>query len=111
MRHALAPLVALGVAFSAVLWAGLDARTRRTARAGEEHVVRETMRVLPGPDLALAGGARHLRFLSLEEPSAAFADLPASLDSDPAGGAVAPPIAVWTDEARARGDIEVRHVR
>lgn len=41
---------------------------------------------LPAPDLALAGGARHLRMPSLEERSAAFHDSPGLLDMDPAGG-------------------------
>ncbi|MCS6902399.1 MAG: hypothetical protein RMJ98_22350 [Myxococcales bacterium] len=51
--------------------------------------------LLPWPDLAVASGARHLRFLSLEEPAAAFSEGPASLDMDPAGGCMAPPYAVW----------------
>ncbi len=57
-------------------------------------------RVLPWPDLALATGARHLRFVSLEEPGAAFSDGPATLDAEPAGGAIAPPRAVWVEMAR-----------
>lgn len=52
--------------------------------------------LLPWPDLAVASGARHLRFLSLEEPGAAFADGPATLDTDPADGAIAPPRALWS---------------
>lgn len=56
--------------------------------------------VLPWPDLAVAAGARHLRFLSLEEPGAAFADGPASLDADPAGGCLAPPRQVWAEEGQ-----------
>lgn len=59
-------------------------------------------RALPWPDLALGGGARHLRFLSLEEPWAAFADAPGALDPEPAGGSIAPPAAVWAQE-RALG--------
>jgi hypothetical protein len=51
---------------------------------------------LPTGDLALSGGARWLRSPSLEEPSAAFADGPAVMDPDPAGGAMAPPIEVWS---------------
>ena len=41
---------------------------------------------LPAPDLALAGGARHLRMPSLEERWAPFEDSPGLLDVDPAGG-------------------------
>lgn len=51
--------------------------------------VEPAMRVavrLPAPDLALAGGARHLRMPSLEEPGAPFHDSPGLLDLDPAGG-------------------------
>jgi hypothetical protein len=50
---------------------------------------------LPAADLAVTGAARHLRFLSLEEPNAAFSDLPASLDLDPADGLIAPPVELW----------------
>jgi hypothetical protein len=50
----------------------------------------------------VASGARHLRFLSLEEPGAAFADGPAALDTDPAGGCIAPPRGVWVEEAAGR---------
>ena len=57
------------------------------------------MHLLPAPDLSFAGSARHLRFPSLEEPGAAFADAPAAPDLDPAGAAVAPPTAVYTDIA------------
>jgi hypothetical protein len=66
--------------------AALEARRLPLASVG---------RLLPWPDLAVASGARHLRFLSLEEPVAAFADGPATLDADPAGGSIAPPRAVW----------------
>lgn len=58
--------------------------------------------LLPWPDFAVASGARHLRFLSLEEPGAAFADGPAALDTDPAGGCIAPPRGVWVEEAGGR---------
>lgn len=78
-----APLLA---ALSAWQRSSLEARRLPLASVG---------RLLPWPDLAVASGARHLRFLSLEEPAAAFADGPASLDADPAGGSVAPPRAVW----------------
>jgi hypothetical protein len=57
---------------------------------------------LPSGDLALSGGARWLRYPSLEEPGAAFADGPALPDPDPAGGAMAPPREVWMEGARRR---------
>lgn len=48
--------------------------------------VRAVAARLPAPDLALAGGARHLRMPSLEEQWAPFEDSPGLLDVDPAGG-------------------------
>jgi hypothetical protein len=63
----------------------------RRARVADAHAVSELAPRLPGGDLALSGGARWLRFPSLEEPNAAFADGPAVPDPDPAGGAMAPP--------------------
>lgn len=56
-------------------------------------------------DLALNSGARWLRHPSQVEPAAAMADLPAALDSEPAGGAIAPPVEVLGAGARA---VEVR---
>lgn len=55
-------------------------------------------------DLALNSGARWLRHPSQVEPAAAMADLPAALDSEPAGGAIAPPVQVLGAGAR---DVEV----
>jgi hypothetical protein len=57
---------------------------------------------LPTSDLALSGGARWLRAISLEEPGAAFADGPALPDPDPAGAAMAPPVELWSATAAAR---------
>jgi hypothetical protein len=69
---------------------------------------------MPAPDLAFAGSARHLRFPSLEEPGAAFADAPGAPDLDPAGAAVAPPKAVYsqveTPAPRARVSRPLRQV-
>jgi len=67
------------------------AKVRRAA------AITAVSRLMPGADLSLAGAARHLRFPSLEEPGAAFTDAPASLDKDPAGGALAPPIDVYSE--------------
>jgi len=55
-------------------------------RSFETGAARTLAARLPAPDLALAGGARHLRMPSLEERSAAFHDSPGLLDVDPAGG-------------------------
>lgn len=69
----------------------VDARMRRADRLASAPAISAVSRRLPAGDLALSGGARWLRFPSLEEPGAAFADGPASPDPDPAGGAMAPP--------------------
>jgi hypothetical protein len=79
-----------------------DARARRAGREREDVAVRLLSHRLPSADLALSGGARWLRFPSLEEPGAAFADGPATPDPDPAGGMMAPPAEVWAAEAARR---------
>lgn len=77
----------------------VDARARRAARAADAPALSAISARLPTSDLALSGGARWLRAPSLEEPSAAFADGPALPDPDPAGGAMAPPVDVWSAAA------------
>jgi len=91
-------LLACALVLTAVL-AGIamDAHARVTRRRAEQGAIDTVARVLPGADLALAGASRHLRFPSLEEPGAAFADGPATPDVDPAGGAIAPPIEVYVE--------------
>ena len=99
MTSTRAPLSALGGAalvLAAVAW---HAQGRTAARVREQPAIDAVMRLLPAPDLSFAGSARHLRFPSLEEPGAAFADVPAGPDLDPAGAAVAPPTAVYADIA------------
>lgn len=76
-----------------------DARARRAARRADEPVLSTVAVRLPTSDLALSGGARWLRAPSLEEPGSAFADGPALPDPDPAGGAMAPPVEVWSAAA------------
>ncbi len=73
----------------------LDARARRAESARHDEEVHALVQRLPSGDLALSGGARWLRSISLEEPGAAFADGPALPDPDPAGAAMAPPVEVW----------------
>lgn len=99
MTYARARLVAVALVISPVLViAGLsyDARARRAEKAKEAPAIDALARRLPTSDLALSGGARWLRAVSLEEPGAAFADGPASPDPDPAGAAMAPPIELWS---------------
>jgi len=99
MTSARAPLLALAIEAVLLVVVFTHAHARETKRRGEQPAIDALSRSLPGSDLSLAGAARHLRFPSLEEPGAAFADLPASPDLDPAGGAVAPPIDVYTASA------------
>lgn len=81
----------------------VDARSRRAHRQAQAPALELISVRLPTSDLALSGGARWLRAPSLEEPGAAFADGPALPDPDPAGGAMAPPVQVWSAiEERAR---------
>src|SRR5882724_14291 len=93
--HWRAPFLWLGVEAVVLASLALHARQRENQRAADEPAIAAVSRLVPGADLALAGAARHLRFSSLEEPGAAFADGPASLDTDPAGGAMAPPIEIY----------------
>jgi hypothetical protein len=69
----------------------LDAGRRR-ARARQALGVRTAAaRVLGMPDLVLSSSSRWLRHPSQAEPGAPFADVPASLDTDPGGAVVGPP--------------------
>jgi hypothetical protein len=79
----------------------VDAHVRRGHRDAQRGAIRAVAPRLPAGDLALSGGARWLRFPSLEEPGAAFADGIAIPDPDPAGGAMAPPVDAWVTSARA----------
>lgn len=102
MTSARSPLLALAI--EAVLLVGVfaHAHARESKRRAEQPAIDAVSRFLPAGDLSLAGAARHLRFPSLEEPGAAFADAPASPDLDPAGGALAPPIDVYAASAVER---------
>jgi hypothetical protein len=80
---------------------GIDADARRRTRSADQPAIDALAPYLPASDLALSGGARWLRFPSLEEPGAAFQDGPALPDPDPAGGAMAPPTEVWSAEIRS----------
>lgn len=71
----------------------------RSRRQADAPAIAEIATRLPSGDLALSGGARWLRFPSLEEPGAAFADGPAVPDPDPAGGMMAPPRELYRERA------------
>jgi hypothetical protein len=100
MTSARTPLLLLISVVVILASLGVHAKARRSERDHEQPAVLAISAVLPGADLAMAGGARHLRFPSLEEPSAAFSDGQALPDLDPAGGAIAPPIGVYVETAR-----------
>lgn len=87
------PIVSLAL----VVGVSLDAGRLRARRDAAQ--VREVGRVLPAPDLALSPGARHLRHPTAEEPWAAFADGPATRDSEPSGGMLAAPAAAYVEHA------------
>ena len=108
MSHALSRRVALALIVSpALVIAGLgyDAHARREAKTHEAVAIDTVARRLPTSDLALSGGARWLRAISLEEPGAAFADGPALPDPDPAGAAMAPPIELWSKAGAAAAPV------
>jgi hypothetical protein len=98
-KPVLLALAALALLLGAML---ADAHVRRARRIADEPAILAIAPLLPAADLALAGAARHLRYPSLEEPGAAFADLPAAPDTDPAGGAIAPPTDVYAASADPR---------
>jgi len=105
MKHARVRQIAVALVVSpALVVAGLayDANARRAAKANDAAAIDALARRLPTSDLALSGGARWLRAISLEEPGAAFADGPASPDPDPAGAAMAPPVELWSASTRQR---------
>lgn len=105
MKHARVRQIAVALVVSPMLVvAGLayDASARRAVAAREAPAIDALARRLPSSDLALSGGARWLRAISLEEPGAAFADGPASPDPDPAGAAMAPPVELWSATTTAR---------
>jgi hypothetical protein len=95
-RRAMAVAVALVVSpLLVIVGLGFDAHARRRAKGAESEAIDALARRLPTSDLALSGGARWLRSVSLEEPGAAFSDGPAVPDPDPAGAAMAPPRELW----------------
>ena len=74
----------------AVAYAAVDTRARQGARERSLEARLALAEVIGSPDLALSSSSRWLRHPSLSEPSAAFADGPATFDTDP-GGAFVPP--------------------
>jgi hypothetical protein len=75
----------------------VHARVSRARAQAEHPAVLAVVSRMPSADFAFAGGSRHLRFVTLEEPGAAFADGPGMPDPDPAGGLVGAPREAWAE--------------
>ncbi len=86
-RAAAAAILAVALALTGMF---LHARAAGARRRAEQPAIDAVARRLPTSDLALSGGSRWLRAPSMEEPTAAFADGPATPDPDPAGAMMAP---------------------
>ncbi len=99
MRIAVAIMASPAIVIAIVAF---DARARRLDKEAEAPAIDALARRLPTSDLALSGGARWLRSVSMEEPGAAFADGPATPDPDPAGAAMAPPVELWAPPRGSR---------
>jgi hypothetical protein len=85
----------LVVAFVALdAWVLVDAAARRSAHPGRSstHAV---VRLVGTADLVLSTNARWLRHPSQVEPWAAVMDQPASLDTEPAGMVIGPPVGLY----------------
>ncbi len=96
--------LALVVLLVSTAGAAAHASLRRAADDETLSARRELVSALGAADLALSSTARWLRHPSQVEFAAPFSDLPASLDVDPAGALVGPPMAV----AEERGPLAHR---
>ena len=83
-------------------WVGVDAAERRVDRAARQGEREATVRLLGTADLFLSSSSRWIRHPSLSEPGAAFHELPAGLDVDPAGGVIGPAPELLAGGARNR---------
>ena len=72
------------------VWVGTDAARRRDAREARQDGREAIVRLLGTADLFLSSSSRWIRHPALSEPGAAFQELPAGLDVDPAGGVIGP---------------------
>jgi hypothetical protein len=106
MKRARAAVV--GVAFAALALGAVlaDAARRRSARERESGRHDAIVTLVGTSELALSSSARWLRHPSQAEPGAAFSDLPASLDVDPAGAWIGPPRLILRE-----GGVEIRRGR
>ncbi|MGE0789401.1 MAG: hypothetical protein AB7S26_27250 [Sandaracinaceae bacterium] len=104
-RRALVLALGLAVGLIALLAAiVIDAGARRSAT--RRRTAREVVQLTGLPDLALSSSSRWLRHPSESEAGAFGADVPAGLDTDPAGALIGPPRAILRV-----GGVEVRRHR
>ena len=83
-------------------WVGTDAAGRRAERASRQAEREAAVRLLGTADLFLSSSSRWIRHPSLSEPGAAFQEMPAGLDVDPAGGVIGPAPELLAGGARNR---------
>jgi hypothetical protein len=98
--------ISLGAGFLALVLLvaapALHARARRAGAGPAREIRVAAARVLGMPDLVLSTSSRWLRHPSQSEPGAAFADAPASLDVDPGGAIVGPPLELFFHDPSPR---------
>jgi len=97
VTSAMALVALLALALAAVL---ADAARRRDLDRSRVDARRTLVRALGTADLCLSSSSRWLRHPSLSEPGAPFADVPASLDTDPAGALISAPRALYEGDGR-----------
>jgi hypothetical protein len=93
-RRLLRAAAIAGALLFALCLMGIDAAARRRRLHGAEvtRARRAVVRLAGAPDLALSSSSRWLRHPSQVEITAAVQDGPASLDVDPAGLVLGPPL-------------------
>ena len=78
------------VLVASFVWVGADASRRRDTREARQHGREASVRLLGTAALFLSSSSRWIRHPALSEPGAAFQEMPAGLDVDPAGGVIGP---------------------
>jgi hypothetical protein len=92
MKRARAAIALFAALLAIAISISIDAARRRAAR--DVTADRAVVALTGLPDLVLSSSSRWLRHPSQAEPGAASADVPSSLDVDPAGGWIGPPRAI-----------------
>ncbi|MFO0671885.1 MAG: hypothetical protein U0235_20055 [Polyangiaceae bacterium] len=100
-RAAIAIAVAVG-GVSLLVACSVHASRARAASNAQNPAFGALARALPSPDVALTGGARWLRSVSVEEPGAAGADGIGFPDSEPGSGAISAPRAAYAPAKEPR---------